>query len=222
MRREIKITGDGSATLFVPQLKEHYHSIHGAVQESMHVFIRMGLGELTPGDIAVLEIGFGTGLNMLLTLLHGRNFRSIGYHAVENDPLEWELVQLLKYEEYLSLPPETGEVFRKIHLADWNSTQKLSENFVLHKIGIDLTDYLPGSNFDLIYFDAFAPAVQPELWEEDVFIKLYRALHPGGILVTYCAKGEVRRKLQDIGYNVERLPGPPGKREMLRAKHPDR
>jgi len=217
MRSEIKITGDGSSTLFVPELNEHYHSVNGAVQESEHVFIQTGLNVLQTKEIAILEVGFGTGLNALLTLMKTKNFDSVVYHTVEKYPLKWEQVKTLKYEEFLGLSTEEKKDFRDMHLSPWNSTSTLRDYFILHKTEIDLADYQPSVLFDLIYFDAFAPAVQPELWEEIIFAKLYDTLNPGGILVTYCAKGEVRRRLQRKGFKVERLPGPPGKREIIRA-----
>jgi tRNA U34 5-methylaminomethyl-2-thiouridine-forming methyltransferase MnmC len=221
MRSEIKITGDGSATLYVPELKEHYHSIYGAVQESMHVFIQEGLNSLKINDLAILEIGFGTGLNALLTLVHSRNFNSVDYHAIEKYPLEWELVRQLRYGEYLNLPVKMEEEFREMHLTDWDSKLHLGENFMFRKMKINILEYQPSSKFSLIYFDAFSPSVQPELWEEAVFTRLFNSLHPNGILVTYCAKGKIRRMLNGIGFRVERLAGPPGKREMIRARHPD-
>ena len=169
MRTKIKYTGDGSSTLYVPQLKEHYHSVYGAVQESMHVFVQMGLKILKPGDISIMEIGFGTGLNVLLTLIQSQNFNSIVYYAIEKYPLKWERVKQLHYEDYLKLPTELRKDFRKMHLSPWNSLVSFRDNFILHKIKIDLLEYQSDMKFDLIYFDAFAPAIQPELWKETLF-----------------------------------------------------
>ncbi len=217
MQLEIKRTGDGSSTLYVPQWNEHYHSLYGAVQESEHVFIKMGLQMLKTRNAGILEIGFGTGLNALLTFIKSRNFNSITYHAIEKYPLKWETVKQLGYEEFLGLLAEDKSKFSEMHLAKWNTNIALSQHFVLRKIDIDITDYYPAINFDLIYFDAFAPSVQPELWKITIFEKLFNALKPEGILVTYCAKGEIRRSMQQAGFTVERLKGAPGKREMLRA-----
>ncbi len=217
MRLEITSTGDGSSTLFHPAMNEHYHSTNGAVQESMHVFISAGLNAIRSKNIAILEMGFGTGLNTLLTLMNCQNFNSVSYHAVEKYPLKRELVNQLNYETFLGLSEDLKNDFMNMHRLPWDSTLALRDNFVLHKTEIDFTEYSPSEAFDLIYYDAFAPEVQPELWEESIFVKLFHALKPEGILVTYCAKGEVRRRMQHAGFNVERLPGPPGKREMIRA-----
>ena len=217
MRTQITNTGDGSSTLFIPDLNEHYHSINGAVQESEHVFIRTGLEVVKTLTICMLEMGFGTGLNALLTFRKAVNFKSIHYYAIEKYPLSWEQVKQLKYEEFLGLSETEKEAFRSMHQSPWDVTTVLTDNFTLHKMKTDLKDYLTSEHFDLVYFDAFAPAVQPELWEEPVFTMLGQAMKPGGVLVTYCAKGEVRRRLQRSGFDVERLPGPPGKREILRA-----
>ena len=217
MRLEIICTGDGSSTLFLPERNEHYHSTNGAVQESMHVYIRAGLNAIRSKNTAILEMGFGTGLNTLLTLMNCQNFNSVSYHAVEKYPLKQELVQLLNYETYLGLSEDLKNDFMSMHREPWNSTLALRDNFVLHKTKIDFRQYFPSEAFDLVYYDAFAPEVQPELWEESIFEKLFNGMKSEGILVTYCAKGEIRRRMQRAGFKVERLPGPPGKREMIRA-----
>ena len=217
MRIHITRTGDGSSTLFVPELKEHYHSINGAVQESEYVFIRTGLEVMKTSTICLLEVGFGTGLNALLTLRKAGNFDSIRYYAIEKFPLDWEQVEQMKYGVFLNLSTAEKETFRNMHQSPWNVPSAYGDNFTLYKIKTDLKDYQPSVLFDLVYFDAFAPAVQPELWEETVFKRLGQTMKPGSILVTYCAKGEVRRRLQRSGFSVERLPGPPGKREIIRA-----
>lgn len=218
MNKEIKCTIDGSCTLYVPELKEHYHSINGAVQESQHVFIRSGLNQATKETVNLLEVGFGTGLNTLLTFVHRQN-RTIEYHAMEPFPLEYEIIRQLNYPKYL----DSGDLespFDEIHKSIWNEPVQISSSFVLTKIKASIINYKFDRQYDLIYFDAFAPDVQPELWEESVFTRLCKTMNQKGILVTYCAKGEVRRRMQRSGFEVERLPGPPGKREILRALKP--
>jgi tRNA U34 5-methylaminomethyl-2-thiouridine-forming methyltransferase MnmC len=217
MDTEIKITADGSGTLYVPALNEHYHSTNGAVQESMHVFIKAGLYQLKTRNPAIFEIGFGTGLNTLLTYLEMDRFEHISYSAIEMFPVEWGKIDNLSYPGFLKLKENEKIFFEKIHKSDWNDPQIIDPKFQFTKFNASMIEFQFNNEYDLIYFDAFAPAVQPELWEESVFQKIFVAMNQGGILVTYCAKGEVRRNLQHCGFVVERLPGPPGKREMIRA-----
>jgi len=217
MEKKIIITGDGSHSLFVPELDEHYHSTHGAIQESRHVFLKMGLNALPVKKIQILEIGFGTGLNALLTLLAANERKTlVHYTSLEKDPLHEKDFNLLNFGKLL----HAEDLFNSIHLADWEHCVKISEFFHLKKLNSDLvTDPLPEEEkYDLIYFDAFAPNKQAEMWEKAVFKKIYDSMSEGGILVTYCAKGIVRRTMQAVGYTVERLPGPPGKFQMLRGK----
>lgn len=216
MQCEIRITGDGSATLFVPELNEHYHSIHGAVQESKHVFIDMGLKSIYGRYIRIFEFGFGTGLNALLTLLNGLG-KVIVYHTMELFPLTWEEVEKLGYHKFLRLTEKQFKVFKQMHDVKWEEEIAVTSDFILKKIKASILEYPLHNSYDLIYFDAFAPGIQPELWDKAVFSKLYDLMIPNAILVTYCAKGEVRRILQHAGFIIERLSGPPGKREMLRA-----
>jgi tRNA U34 5-methylaminomethyl-2-thiouridine-forming methyltransferase MnmC len=216
---EIKITNDGSATLYVPDLNEHYHSINGAVQESEHVFIGMGLKGINKKDVRVFEFGFGTGLNALLTLLSAKDY-SIIYHTMELYPLSWSIVKRLGYEEFLGLSEENRVVFKKMHQTQWEKETSIRTKFAIKKINASILKYPLEENYDLVYYDAFAPDVQPELWDEEIFSRIYNSMNPDGRLVTYCAKGEVRRKLQRVGFSVERLPGPPGKWEMMRAVRP--
>jgi tRNA U34 5-methylaminomethyl-2-thiouridine-forming methyltransferase MnmC len=218
MTIEIKTSSDGSLTLYVPELNEHYHSINGAVQESKHVFIRNGLHELQAPEIKILEIGFGTGLNALLTIADSKIEKTVYYHALELFPLEWDMVESLQYPQYLGLSNEMFSLFKAMHIAHWDEDNWIHPRFCLRKSKASLLDIELATTYNLIYFDAFAPAVQPELWTEAVFRKMFDALQEGGILVTYCAKGDVRRCMQRAGFIVERLPGPPGKREILRAK----
>ncbi|MBN2347525.1 MAG: tRNA (5-methylaminomethyl-2-thiouridine)(34)-methyltransferase MnmD [Bacteroidales bacterium] len=221
MKRQIKITKDGSATLYVPELNEHYHSVNGAIQESKHVFIQAGLYHLKKNTLSIFEVGLGTGLNVLLTYLELKNKPlEIDYFSIELFPISDEEQHLLNYAETLNLSKEDAQIFSFIHSSDWNTKIQLSKGFILTKISADLLSYPIPFTFDLVYFDAFAPEVQPELWTNAVFQKIYTGMNPAGILTTYCAKGVVRRTLQETGFIVERLPGSPGKREMLRAVKP--
>jgi tRNA U34 5-methylaminomethyl-2-thiouridine-forming methyltransferase MnmC len=213
-KREVITTEDGSSTIFLPELNENYHSIHGAIQESMHVFIDAGLKQINADKIKIFEVGFGTGLNCWLTYKNAV-WRNILYHAIERFPIGVDLVQKLNYSQV----PESddGSFFGQVHELPWEMESKVRQGFTLHKFKGDLISFQPKHTYNLIYFDAFAPEVQPELWIAEIFQKMFDMLDPGGILVTYCAKGEVRRTMQACGFVTERLPGPPGKREMLRA-----
>lgn len=214
-------TKDGSHTLFVPELNEHYHSVNGAVQESRHVFIEAGLHACKKEEIRVFEVGFGTGLNALLACFEvGQSIKKIDYASIELFPISIQLANSLNYPAIF----EDGQksIFKNMHLCKWNQRVNISEQFSLTKIQADISDYAfaDAQRFDVVFFDAFAPEKQPDLWNRQVFQKMFDALVPEGILVTYCAKGAVRRMLQACGFAVERLPGPPGKREMLRARRP--
>lgn len=219
MSIEIKRSADGSHTLYNSLLNEHYHSMHGAIQESEHVFIGAGLRACHKKDLHVLEIGFGTGLNALLTFFNAYDTgKTIYYEACEPYPLPQAVWQQLNYPEILEYAGAT-DVFEAMHQADWDTDVKISERFVLCKRSVRAEDAIFRQNLsDLIFFDSFCPAVQPELWTKDIFLKLFKATAGNGILVTYSAKGQVRRNLAEAGYMVERLPGPPGKREMLRGR----
>jgi tRNA U34 5-methylaminomethyl-2-thiouridine-forming methyltransferase MnmC len=216
--RELITTADGSHSLFVPALNEHYHSVHGAVQESLHVFLRQGfdaVAEQTP--LRILEIGFGTGLNAWLTLLASAG-REVVYTSLEAYPVEMQQAMALNYPQVKGAEGDAA-LFAAMHQSAWNEAVQITPEFTLIKQHTTLEAFEAGSGvYDLIYFDAFAPRVQPELWTAEVFIKLFSASAAGAVLTTYCAKGEVRRNMQAAGFIVERLPGPPGKREMLRGK----
>lgn len=214
---QIEQTADGSRTLFVPELNEHYHSIKGALTESEHIFIHMGLEHTEAQSPHVLEIGFGTGLNAFLTLLKAdTDRRNIHYTTLERYPVTSEVIQQLEYPELIC--PERKTDFYALHEASWQTDVRLTPYFTLHKVETDFTSYAFPATYDVVYFDAFAPEKQPEMWTQPLFDTLYQHLNPHGILVTYCAKGAVRRMLQAAGFTVERLPGPPGgKREILRA-----
>ena len=211
----IKTTGDGSTTLFVPELDEHYHSVYGAMNESLHVFIKAGLNSFPDKEtIKVFEVGFGTGLNAYLTWLK-RNNSKIHYCAIEKYPLHDGIINIINP----MIVGKERDIYLKLHQVAWGKWEEIDQNFLLKKIQGDLRDIdIDETGFDLIYFDAFAPDKHPDLWTESVFNKMYSLLAPSGYLVTYCAKGLIRRMLQDVGFNVERLPGPPPKKEMLRAQ----
>ncbi|MCH5328990.1 MAG: tRNA (5-methylaminomethyl-2-thiouridine)(34)-methyltransferase MnmD [Coprobacter sp.] len=213
-----EITADGSATLYLPDMDEHYHSVKGAVGEARHVYLETALHATTASPVRVLEIGFGTGLNAFLTALDARHSgRPVIYTALERYPLTWETAAALRYPEHID--PQQAPLFRQLHEADWNRAVTLTPGFTLRKVETDLTRYRFTDTFDVVYFDAFAPDKQPEMWDEEIFVRIAAALAPGGVLGTYCAKGEVRRRLQRAGFTVERLPGPVGgKREILRAR----
>jgi tRNA U34 5-methylaminomethyl-2-thiouridine-forming methyltransferase MnmC len=218
LKREIKITADGSSTIYLPELEENYHSIYGAVQESMHVFIESGLFQFSARKtIRIFEMGFGTGLNCLLSLLYSKQ-KEVFYYALEKYPLDKEIWSQLNYAEILEKDDRLLNIFSAIHAREWDKRPvEMSPGFFLAKELGDISSFQSGQQFDLIYFDAFAPQVQPELWTAEIFQKMHDILLPEGILVTYCAKGSVRRNLIQAGFQAERLPGPPGKREMLRA-----
>ena len=215
---EIEATGDGSHTLFVPGLQEHYHSTYGAITESEHVFIRHGLQAINKDPVTILEIGFGTGLNSFLTYIESQqNKKSIQYYAVEKYPLEIEIIDSLNYPAILSRSGSDSDVFKRIHDSEWDNNITLATGFTLMKIKTDLKIFKPDFSYDLIFFDAFAPEKQPEMWTKEIFENLYDPLWPGGILVTYCAKGNIKQLLKQTGFQVEILAGPPGKRHMIRA-----
>lgn len=213
---EIIITSDGSHTLRNKRLDETYHSIHGAVQESVHVFINHGLQYFhklhDASQVSVLEVGFGTGLNALLSLQYARKSRvSVKYTTLEPFPLERHIWRDLNYLH------EHREHFSALHNAPWHQETLIVPEFTLSKLKSSLDAIVFEESFDVVYFDAFAPSVQPELWVYDVLKKITETLKPGGLFVTYSAKGQLKRDLRTLGLNVETLPGPPGKLEMVRA-----
>ena len=216
MKIEVQTTADGSATLYRPDLDEHYHSVKGALTEGRHIFINCGLLHHPKDSVKVLEIGFGTGLNAILTALE--TSKTVEFNTLELYPLSPEIIEQANYAAIL--PPEAAPLYKAIHAAEWNTLTRISDNFSINKILCDFTssDTEIPQGIDVVYFDAFAPEKQPEMWNAEVLQRVYNAMNPGGILTTYCAKGEIRRRLQSVGFTVERLPGPPnGKREILRA-----
>ena len=213
---EIVVSGDGSHTLKMQHFDEHYHSHKGAIQESRHVFINMGLNPKTHLDsIRILEVGFGTGLNALLTAVNEPT-TNIHYTALEAFPLPAVLTNKLNYPTLLD-HKEALNLFNQIHEAEWNKPIAINPHFTLEKHEVGFEAFATQERFDLIYYDAFAPNVQPELWQPSIWEKLHGLMAAGGVLVTYCAKGQVRRDMQAAGFSTERLPGPPGKNEMLRV-----
>ena len=217
LKRKIITTADGSTTIQIADWDEQYHSKHGAIQEAYHVFIKNGLSLFENRQISILEIGFGTGLNAFITFLEAkkRNLQ-LAYRGVEKYPVSEEEIEQLNYISELKAE-DFKTCFSKMHQSPWGKDVVISKDFLLKKEQKDFLEIEEKESFDLIYFDAFGARVQPELWTEDVFSKMFAATRKEGILVTYAAKGSVRRAMQAVGYCVERLPGPPGKREMLRA-----
>ncbi|MFK7936733.1 MAG: tRNA (5-methylaminomethyl-2-thiouridine)(34)-methyltransferase MnmD [Saprospiraceae bacterium] len=217
---KIIATQDGSHSIFSEQFGVSYHSKYGAIQETKHVFINAGLRlkAVVQRDIAILDIGFGTGLNALMTLLEAdkRNLQ-IDYVAYEAFPISDEQARILNYPTVLDLKPDYTAAFQQMHFSDWEILHQLTDNFSFtkHLAVFDEVDYQ--NKFDVVYFDAFAPNSQPELWERPIMERMYNALKPDGALVTYCAKGSVKRTMKALGFTIEKLQGPPGKREMTRA-----
>ncbi len=218
MKREIITTGDGSKTIHIPEWNEQYHSKHGAIQEAYHVFIKNGLSLFSNSEISILEIGFGTGLNALITSVEAKARKlKVSYTGVEAYPVSVEELDLLNYLEELNINKK-DTVFTKMHSSDWGRATQITEDFTLLKEQKYFSEIKDQDAYNLIYFDAFGARVQPELWTKEIFQLMYVSLKENGYLVTYSAKGSVRRAMQSVGFVVERLPGPPGKREMLRAQ----
>lgn len=215
---EIKESADGSTTFYRPDINEHYHSVHGAIQESEHVYIEAGLKTVVVSPLSVLEVGFGSGLNAFLTLLHKPEGK-LTYHSIEKFPLPDELVKSINYPDCVGVEG-ADRLFYLLHEVPWEVESCIKEDFFLTKFKMDLLDFSSCNSYDLVYFDAFAPEKQPELWSNKVFEMLFLAIKPGGVLTTYCAKGVVRRAMIAAGFFVERIPGPPGKRQMIRAHKP--
>ena len=216
MKREIIRTEDGSTTIRIPDWDECYHSRHGAIQEAYHVFIKNGLSLFEGKPLSILEIGFGTGLNAFITAIESQRHGNIDYVGVEAYPVSAEELQAMNYADAI----EGGRhqaLFGAIHEADWEIPVKLSSHYKLTKRQQFFHEIADQARFDLIYFDAFGYRVQPELWSEAIFRRMYDALNERGMLVTYAARGVVKRNLQAAGFRVEKCPGPPGKREMMRA-----
>lgn len=218
MQREIKITNDGSTTIHLPELNESYHSRHGAIQEAYHVFIKNGLSLFKEKSVSVLEIGFGTGLNAFITYLEAKKSNKIiDYVGVEAYPVLPDEVLQMNYVSELNADDE-NDVFKKMHQVSWSEKHEISTDFNLTKRKQKFQDIEDELQFDLIYFDAFGFTVQPELWSEEIFQKMYKALKPNGILTTYACRSSIKRAMISSGFSVQKLPGAPGKREMLWAE----
>lgn len=228
MKREIIITADGSTTIQIPEWNEQYHSKHGAIQEAYHVFIKHGLEHYNTlhcqpkfvsesQNVSILEIGFGTGLNAFITLIEANKLElKVNYNGVEAYPISDDEIKALNYAKELS--GNNSEVlFKRIHETTWEEEHPITDRFSLTKRKQFFSEINETETYNIIYFDAFGARVQPELWTEAIFEIMYKALKAKGVLVTYSAKGSVRRAMQAVGFIVERLPGPPGKREMLRG-----
>ena len=208
-------TDDGSHSLYVPELNEHYHSTKGAIQESKHIFIEAGLKFLQKAEIKILEIGFGTGLNAFLTYLEGdKKGIQIDYTGLEKYPLSKTITSTLNYPDLLNAKRKNYDA---MHQSEWNKPYLISDQFKLTKIEADINNWSTEDQFDLIYFDAFGPDKQPEVWTEHTFQLMSSVLRSGGVLVTYSAKGDVRRGFQAAGMQIEKIPGPPGKKHMTRG-----
>jgi tRNA U34 5-methylaminomethyl-2-thiouridine-forming methyltransferase MnmC len=217
MKREIIITDDGSTTIRIPDWDENYHSTHGAIQEAKHVFIKNGLDLFQNQDsISILEIGFGTGLNAFITFLETLNKDKVNYVGVEAYPISSEEITQMNYVSELDAKMYQ-EVFDKMHSCNWENQEIIAKNFLLSKRKQFFQDIEDKNQFDLIYFDAFGFPLQPELWSETIFKKMYEALLPKGTLVTYACRSSIKNAMLSVGFSIEKLPGAPGKREMLRA-----
>ncbi len=223
MDEEIRIidTGDGSQSLYNPFLRETYHSTHGALTESQHVFIQMGLAYLLEKEVkelSVLEVGLGTGLNALLSVLYAREHSqiSLDYHTLEPFPLSDRIISELKYPAMLNYDHALKD-FELIHTVAWGETTHFTDNFSFTRYIKKVENLDLDNEFNMVFYDAFAPSKQAEVWEKSVFGTVYDHMSDNGVLVTYCAKGQFKRDLSDLGFFVETLDGPPGKKEMVRA-----
>jgi len=220
LKRKIVLTKDGSSSIYLPDKDEHYHSTHGAVQESMHVFIKNGLYRFInqKDKIDILEVGFGTGLNAILSLISTESHKAkINYHGIEPFPISPDELDQLNYDEFLDNEFAQSNL-QKMHSIPFNQWHSLNSNFDLIKYNHPLLDCSFSTKFDLVYYDAFGPRAQPEMWALAPLEYVVSHLRNKGVFVTYCVKGSVKRNLQKLGLEVEKLPGPPGKREMMIAR----
>ena len=220
MKSQLITTKDGSKTIHFPEWNESYHSKHGAITEALHVYIKSGLDHWLASnsskEISILEMGFGTGLNTYLTYKFTKDYNlHIHYSSIEKYPLDNQIVSQLNYYS-----DKDQTLFESLHNSAWEETVQITNQFKLKKHQIDIDSFQSKDKFDVIFFDAFGPRVQPNLWHKSILLNMFDHLNPGGVWVTYCCKGRVRRDLIDVGFQVEKIPGPPGKREMLRAVKP--
>jgi tRNA U34 5-methylaminomethyl-2-thiouridine-forming methyltransferase MnmC len=217
LKREIIITSDGSTSIHLPEWEENYHSKHGAIQEAQHVFIKNGLSFCKGQSVSVLEIGFGTGLNAFITFLESqKNKQQVNYVGVEGFPISIEEVLQLNYVKQLKAN-QFELAFNLIHTSNWEENVTISNTFRLNKRKQLFNEINDQNQFDIIYFDAFGYRVQPELWSVEIFTKMFNALKEGGILVTYACRRSIKNAMKEAGFTIEKLAGPPGKREMLRG-----
>ncbi len=217
MKQTLFVTNDGSTSIHIEEWNESYHSKHGAIQEAYHVFIKNGLSLLQGKSVSILEIGFGTGLNALITLKEAPNFsQTIDYVGVEAFPVAMEMAMQMNYVTQLD-DESLQTSFQKMHEVDWEVKHQILPSFSLTKEKKMFQEISHKNQFDLIYFDAFGFRVQPELWSVEIFQKMYDAMKIGGILVTYACRTSIKNAMKEVGFTVEKLPGAPGKREMLRA-----
>lgn len=215
MLRRIVQTDDGSSSIFVEKLGEHYHSHFGAIQESKHIFIETALAQISKTDINVLEFGFGTGLNALLTLEFAEKHKiKINYISIEKYPVELKYIERLNYNELI---PKVGNKFIDLHKTEWNKSIDISDYFSIHKIENDFLETELPKNIDVVFFDAFSPDTQPELWTVELFKKIYNCMNNQSVLTTYSSKGIVKQALREVGFTVKRLEGPIGKHHILNA-----
>ena len=218
MKHEIIITKDGSTSIYIPEWDETYHSKFGAIQEAKHVFIKNGLALFEDVlEISILEIGFGTGLNAFITMLEAEHRQiKVNYVAVEAYPVALDEIVQLNYTTQLEVPNRQAD-FKQLHTLPWEETTEVTPYFTLTKRKQFFSDITDENAFDIVYFDAFGYNVQPELWNEAIFEKMYRALKSNGILTTYACRTTIKNAMQAVGFQTMKLPGAPGKREMLRA-----
>ncbi len=214
---ELFTTSDGSHTLLSSKFQVPYHSRHGAIGETQHVFIDAGFkSKLKQSTISILDIGLGTGLNTLMTLMENERIKaSVYYEAIEAFPITIDVAKNINYPQLLSIDEKS---FMQLHELEWNQDHKINSHFIFHKKQDRFEDFQTEHKFDVIYYDAFAPNAQPNLWEEEILGKMYALLNLDGVLVTYCAQGQFKRNLKAVGFSIEPLPGPVGKREMTRAR----
>lgn len=217
MEQQIITTNDGSKTIYLPHLDETYHSSHGAIQEAIYVFIKNGIQSCPKDEINVFEMGFGTGLNALLCCVEAeKTQKNIHYTGIEAYPIDMKIVQQMDYCSTIGEQYQT--TFEQLHNCEWKIPHQLSKLFLFEKINENIKAFiLHKEEYDVIFYDAFGPRAQEEMWAKELLQKMYDMLRPNGFMVTYCAKGQVKRDLKSIGFEVEPLPGPPGKREMTRA-----
>lgn len=217
MKREVIITSDGSTSIHLPDWGESYHSKHGAIQEAYHVFIKNGLFLCKEESVSVLEIGFGTGLNAFITLLESeKTNQNIDYVGVEGFPISTEEISQMNYASQLNVGSYV-DFFKQLHATSWEDKHLISSHFQLTKRNQLFTEITDKNQFDVIYFDAFGYRVQPELWSTEIFLKMYNALNINGLIVTYACRGPIKKAMIEAGFQIEKLAGPPGKREMLRG-----